>query len=175
MSDGSTGTPHPGPSTGEPRPRPRPWAPRPPALPDGWFRLTNAASRMCLTVPDAAVNAAQGLVQATCANGTEQLWRLTEEEPGLYSVRNANSALCLSVDAARKENGVVITQYLCGDEEHPLFPDQVWGFRWDATYRAWRLVNRHSGKCVTVRPGGGDREQVLQWDCGDESWRLWRT
>ncbi|WP_345033873.1 serine/threonine protein kinase [Streptomyces sannanensis] len=166
----------PAPPTGSPARRTV--APKPPALPTGWFRLTNAASRMCLSVPDGSTKAAEGIVQAECGGGPEQFWQLTEEGRGssgtVYSIRNGNSGLCLSVDAARKEEGVVVTQYLCGDEDG-LFPDQYWTFRYDTTYRAWQLISRNSGKCVAVRDGGGNLEQALQLSCGSDAWLVWRT
>ncbi|MFC9863759.1 MULTISPECIES: RICIN domain-containing protein [unclassified Streptomyces] len=150
----------------------------PPPLPNGLLRLTNAASRMCLTVPNGSVNSAEGLVQTGCAVSAEHFWQLSAEETGLtgavYSIRNRNSGLCLSVDAARTTNNAIITQYTCGDESG-LFPDQFWTFRYKAAYRAWQLVNRHSGKCVSVRTGGGDMEQALQEECSDNAWLLWRT
>ncbi|MFG2998484.1 RICIN domain-containing protein [Streptomyces sp. NPDC048340] len=141
-----------------------------PALPTGWFRFTNAATGMCLSVPDASTSAAMGLVQERCGGGNEQFWQLRAEGQGAYSVRNANSGQCLSVDAARKENGVVITQYICG-----LYPDQYWTLRFDAAYRGWQLVSRNSGRCVSIRAGGGNREQALQWDCTATAELSWRT
>lgn len=164
-------------ATGSPT-GPRTPASGPPPLPSGLLRLTNAASRMCLTVPKGSVNSAEGLVQTHCGVSAEHFWQLSAEETGptgaVYSIRNRNSGLCLSVDAARTTNDAIITQYTCGDESG-LFPDQFWTFRYSAPYRAWQLVNRHSGKCVSVRTGGGDMEQALQEECGDNAWLLWRT
>ncbi|MFD4656041.1 RICIN domain-containing protein [Kitasatospora sp. NPDC058444] len=154
-------------------------APKPPSPPTGWFRFTNAATRMCLSVPDGSRQAAEGLVQEDCGRGPEQFWQLTAEGQGsagpLYSIRNGNSGLCLSVDAARQEVGAVITQYLCGDESHHLFPDQYWTLRYDSTYYAWQLISNNSDKCAAVRQSGGQREQALQLTCGSDAWLLWRT
>ncbi|MFF9349728.1 serine/threonine protein kinase [Streptomyces sp. NPDC014734] len=174
----SAGPPEPEPTDGSAAPR-RTVAPRTPPLPTGWFRFTNASTRMCLTVPDDSTTAAEGLVQAECTGEVAQFWQLTKEGNSsgggeLYSVRNGNSGLCLSVDAARKEEGVVVTQYLCGDDDG-LFPDQYWRFRYDAAHRAWRLISANSGRCASVREGAARREQVLQLDCGDAPWLLWRT
>ncbi|MER6997226.1 RICIN domain-containing protein [Streptomyces sp. NPDC000410] len=152
--------------------------PSAPPLPDGLLRLTNIASRMCLAAPRGSVTPAEGLVQTGCGADFEQFWQLTHEGAGpagpVYAVRNRHNGLCLSVDAARTTNDAVITQYSCGDE-NGLFPDQFWSFRYNATYRAWHLVNRNSGKCVSVRSGGGDLEQALQGECADDPWLLWRT
>ncbi|MFD5435089.1 protein kinase [Kitasatospora sp. NPDC127067] len=154
-------------------------APKPPSPPTGWFRFTNAATRMCLSVPDGSRQAAEGLVQEDCGRGPEQFWQLTAEGQGgagpLYSIRNGNSGLCLSVDAAHKEVGAVITQYPCGDESHHLFPDQYWTLHYDPTYYAWQLISNNSDKCAAVRQAGGQREQALQLTCGSDAWLLWRT
>ncbi|QNP74884.1 ricin-type beta-trefoil lectin domain protein [Streptomyces roseirectus] len=149
----------------------------PPPLPVGLFRLTNADSLMCLSPPPGNSTPAAGLVQGDCDARPEQFWRLRREETGtgvVYSVRNQHTGLCLSVDAAHKENDVTVTQYLCGDE-NGLFPDQFWSFRYDTLRHAWRLVSRNSGKCVALPAGSGDGEQALQEDCDGGTWTLWRT
>lgn len=154
-----------------------PGRPSAPALPDGLFRLTDAASRMCLSAPRGSTVPAAGMVQTTCAADTEQFWQLTPEQIGphgtVYSVRNRFNSLCLSVDAARTTDDAIITQYPCGDETG-LFPDQYWTFRYRPAHRAWQVVNRNSGKCVAIRPGGADLEQALQSTCADDPWMLWR-
>ncbi|WP_329417599.1 RICIN domain-containing protein [Streptomyces sp. NBC_01268] len=148
-----------------------------PPLPDGLFRLTGVASRMCLSTPRNSDIPAAGMVQTTCAADAEQFWRLTPEKTGregtVYAVRNRFSGLCLSVDAARTTDDAIITHYPCGDEAG-LFPDQFWSFRYRPSHRAWQLVNRNSGKCVAIRPGGADLEQALQSTCADDPWMLWR-
>lgn len=155
-----------------------PAEPGPPPLPDGLLRLTNVASRMCLSAPVGSATPAEGLVQTGCGADFEQFWRLTREgtshgEP-VYAVRNRHNGLCLSVDAARTTNDAIITQYLCGDEDG-LFRDQFWVFRYDRRYHAWHLVSRNSGKCVAIRQGGGALEQALQSECAGDPWLLWRA
>ncbi|MFD7963663.1 RICIN domain-containing protein [Streptomyces zaomyceticus] len=148
-----------------------------PPLPDGLFRLTDVGSRMCLSAPRGNDIPAAGMVQTTCAADTEQFWRLTPEHSDragtAYALRNRFSGLCLSVDAARTTDDAIVTQYVCGDDEG-LFPDQLWTLRYRAAHRAWQLINRNSGKCVAIRPGGTDLEQVLQTSCADDPWMLWR-
>ncbi|MER5891053.1 RICIN domain-containing protein [Streptomyces sp. NPDC001941] len=172
----SAGPPRPSASRpgASPEPSSTPSAQPPPVLPDRWFRLTNATSRMCLAVPDADPNPAVGMVQTDCRAGTEQFWRLHDEGDGTYSVRNRNTGLCLSVDAGETADDAIVTQYLCGDDDG-LFPDQYWSFQYRTAQHAWQLVNRNSGKCASVRPGGGKMEQVLQTYCGEGPGLLWRT
>ncbi|MFI1648932.1 RICIN domain-containing protein [Streptomyces avidinii] len=150
----------------------------PPVLPDGLFRLTNTGSRMCLSADRGSTVPSGGLVQTGCGANSDQFWKLTAEATGpegtVYALRNLHSGLCLSVDAARTADDALVTQYLCGDESG-LFPDQFWTFRYSAPHRAWHLVNRNSGKCVSVRPDGGNDDQALQAPCTAESRVLWRT
>ncbi|MFI7352420.1 RICIN domain-containing protein [Streptomyces avidinii] len=194
-----SGAPAPGARDGVPRPSapapsgpaPAPSAPSPsatpagppqtkgpPALPDGLFRLTNTGSRMCLSADRGSTVPSGGLVQSGCGADSDQFWKLTAEATGpegtVYALRNLHSGLCLSVDAARTADDALVTQYLCGDESG-LFPDQFWTFRYNAPHRAWHLVNRNSGKCVSVRPDGGNNDQALQASCTAEPWLLWRT
>ncbi|WP_053705320.1 RICIN domain-containing protein [Streptomyces sp. WM6368] len=150
----------------------------PPTLPDGLFRLTNTGSRMCLSADRGSTVPSGGLVQTGCGADSDQFWKLTAESTGpegtVYALRNLHSGLCLSVDAARTADDALVTQYLCGDEDG-LFPDQFWTFRYNAPHRAWHLVNRNSGKCVSVRPDAGNNDQALQASCTAQPWLLWRT
>ncbi|MEU0807211.1 RICIN domain-containing protein [Streptomyces sp. NPDC005970] len=165
-------------ATPSPGRKPRTRADAPP-LPKGLFRLTNADSHLCLSVPPENTTPSAGLIQTGCDASHEQFWKLSAEDTGsagtTYSIRNQHSGLCLSVDAARKENDAIITQYLCGDDEQDLFPDQLWSFRYDTSRHAWKLISRNSGKCVALPTASGDEEQVLQEECGGDSWTLWRT
>lgn len=165
-------------ATPSPGKKPRARADAPP-LPKGLFRLTNVDSHLCLSVPPENTTPSAGLIQTGCGASTEQFWKLTAEDAGsagtTYSIRNQHSGLCLSVDAARKENDAIITQYLCGDDEQDLFPDQLWSFRYDTSRHAWKLISRNSGKCVALPTASEDEEQVLQEECGGDSWTLWRT
>ncbi|MEV6952577.1 RICIN domain-containing protein [Streptomyces sp. NPDC051183] len=153
---------------GPPRPRPRRCRRRP-CRRGGSGSPTRPPGCAC-RCPTRAPRRRWAWSRSAAAAGTTQFWQLRAEGQGAYSVRNANSGQCLSVDAARKENGVVITQYICG-----LYPDQYWTLRFDAAYRGWQLVSRNSGRCVSIRAGGGNREQALQWDCTATAELSWRT
>ncbi|WP_338498835.1 RICIN domain-containing protein [Streptomyces sp. SJL17-4] len=173
----------PGPSSSSPPPSapspssPPPATSRPPQLPAGFFRLSNAASGMCLSGPDDSPVPSDGIVQRACGADAEQFWQLITEGTGpdgtAYSIRNRNGGLCLSVDNALTTNGALVTEFLCGEGDG-LFPDQFWTLRYNAPHRAWQLVNRNSGKCVLVSTGGGEREQARQGACSDDARMLWR-
>lgn len=149
----------------------------PSAPPNGLIRFANAGSRLCLAVPPGSTTPSDGLVQSRCGSSPEQQWHITPEGTGpsgqLYSVRNRHSGLCLSVDAARTTNDALITHYLCGDRQG-LFPDQFWTLRHDSASQAWHLVNVNSGKCVSSRAGGAENEGILQQDCREDPWLMWR-
>ncbi|PKV83252.1 RICIN domain-containing protein [Streptomyces sp. TLI_146] len=151
--------------------------PEAPDAPNGLFRLANAGSHLCLAVPAGTPAPADGMVQSGCGENPAQQWHLTRETagpPAVYSVRNRLSGLCLSVQGARVENDVSVTHYLCGDRQG-LFPDQFWTLRYRSAFRAWQLVNVHSGKCAGSRAGSRDNEPVLQEDCRDDPWLMWQT
>nr|WSX47911.1 RICIN domain-containing protein [Streptomyces sp. NBC_00974] len=173
-SPSSSASPSGSPSaTGDPRPGPT----TVPSPSDGLLQLSNAGSRMCLSVPEGSSAPADGLIQASCGDSHEQRWHLTPESTGaadtVYSVRNRYSGLCLSVEAARVTNDARVTQYDCGDREG-LFPDQFWTVRYHAASRTWQLVNVHSGKCASSRAGSRENEPVLQQDCREDPWLMWR-
>ncbi|MFD9796712.1 RICIN domain-containing protein [Streptomyces sp. NPDC059070] len=167
-------TPKPTPSDGKPAPT---GGPDVPDAPNGLFRLSNAGSHLCLSVPAGSQTPADGMIQAGCGAGPEQQWHLTREAagpPAVYSIRNRFSGLCLSVQGARVDNDVAVTHYLCGDRQG-LFPDQFWTLRYRSAYRAWQLVNVNSGKCAGARAGARENEPVLQQDCRDDPWLMWQS
>lgn len=152
----------------------------PPSVPspaDGLLQFTSPGSGMCLAVAAGSNTPGAGLVQSGCTASLEQRWHLTPETTGpagiVYSIRNRQTGMCLSVDAARDTNNALVTQFECGDRDG-LFPDQFWTLRYDSSRGAWWLANTHSGKCVSSRPGSGDNEPITQQDCRDDRWRVWR-
>jgi serine/threonine protein kinase len=145
----------------------------PPALPPGWIRYVNANSSLCLAVPGASTNDAEELTQGDCAQ--LYLWRLRKEQTSdgttWYSVRKQDSGQCLSVDAARTEDGAPATQFPCG-----LYPDQLWSLKYRSDQHGWQIRNRNSGKCLTVQDGStAAGAPVVQRGCDggdDQAWRL---
>ncbi|MEV6551135.1 RICIN domain-containing protein [Streptomyces sp. NPDC051597] len=164
------------PAPGDSAPAPGP-TPELPDAPNGLFRVANAGSHLCLSVPPGSQTPAAGMVQVGCGEDAEQQWHLTRESagpPAVYSVRNRFSGLCLSVEGARVDNDAAVTHYLCGDRQG-LFPDQFWTLRYRSAFRAWQLVNVHSGKCAGSRAGSRGNEPVLQQDCRDDPWLMWQA
>ncbi|MFF3215745.1 RICIN domain-containing protein [Streptomyces sp. NPDC002886] len=165
-------------ASGSPQPSTSPSTP--PSVPspaDGLLQFTSPGSGMCLAVAAGSNTPGAGLVQSGCTASLEQRWHLTPETTGpagvVYSIRNRQTGMCLSVDAARDTNDALVTQFECGDRDG-LFPDQFWTLRYDSSLGAWWLANTNSGKCVSSRPGSGDNEPITQQDCRDDRWRVWR-
>lgn len=173
-SSPGTAVASPAPTGSAPAPGPTPEVPD---APNGLFRLANAGSHLCLSVPSGNPTPAAGMVQADCGEDAQQQWHLTREAagpPAVFSVRNRSSGLCLSVEGAKVDNDAAVTHYLCGDRQG-LFPDQFWTLRYRSAYRAWQLVNVNSGKCAGSRAGSRGNEPVLQQDCRDDPWLMWQA
>ncbi|MEU7074860.1 RICIN domain-containing protein [Streptomyces narbonensis] len=183
-----TGSPGSAAETGSPAPAPaaKP-VPRPGADPEavaplginafGW--LKNHNSGRCLAVPGGSHQPAEGLIQWGCGSWADHYWDIRYEGDGdgerWYSVRNMNSGMCLSVDAARTTDFARATQYPCGDANEALFVDQYWALRYNSAKQANQLVNWNSRKCLAVLDGNkNDGAAVIQYGCGSWNDHYWR-
>ncbi|MFI9745071.1 RICIN domain-containing protein [Streptomyces sp. NPDC052494] len=138
----------------------------------GWIKNYN--SGLCLAVPGGSQQPAAQLNQFGCGTWNDHYWEIRYEGDGRgerwYSVRNKNSGMCLSVDAASTADLAPATQYPCG-----LYVDQYWALRYDSAKQANRFVNWNSGKCLAVLGGStNSAAAVIQYGCGtwlDHYWR----
>ncbi|MEU3686851.1 RICIN domain-containing protein [Streptomyces narbonensis] len=139
----------------------------------GW--LKNANSGRCLAVPGGSHQPAEGLIQWGCGSWADHYWDIRHEVTTgdgrrWYSVRNMNSGMCLSVDAASTADYARATQYPCG-----LYVDQYWTLRYDSTKQANQFVNWNSGKCLAVQNGSkNDGAAVIQFGCGGWLDHFWK-
>ncbi|MEU2242176.1 RICIN domain-containing protein [Streptomyces sp. NPDC018338] len=143
----------------------------------GW--LKNHNSGRCLAVPGGSHQPAEGLIQWGCGSWADHYWDIRYEGDGdgerWYSVRNMNSGMCLSVDAARTTDFARATQYPCGDANQALFVDQYWALRYNSAKQANQLVNWNSRKCLAVLDGNkNDGAAVIQYGCGGWNDHYWR-
>ncbi|MEU4065285.1 RICIN domain-containing protein [Streptomyces wedmorensis] len=138
----------------------------------GWIRNHN--SNLCLAVPGGSQAPAAQLNQFGCGTWADHYWEVRYEGDGRgerwYSVRNKNSGMCLSVDAAGTADFVPATQYPCG-----LYVDQYWALRYDSAKQANQFVNWNSGKCLAVLDGSkNSTAPVIQYTCGGWADHYWR-
>ncbi|MER8044776.1 RICIN domain-containing protein [Streptomyces sp. NPDC094032] len=143
----------------------------------GWIRNYN--SNKCLAVPGATQQPAARLIQWTCGANTDHYWEIRYEGEGdgesWYSIRNKNSGMCLSIDAAQTGDYAPATQYFCGNATEHLFVDQYWALRYDSARQANQFVNWNSRKCLAVLGAAtNDGASVIQWTCGSNPDHYWR-
>jgi hypothetical protein len=80
-----------------------------------------------------------------------------------YQVSNARTGRCLDVKGRSNDNGAVIQQFTCHDQENQ---------RWRVDRRdgdTFSLVSVGSGKCADVEDDG----DVRQRDCDDSPGQRW--
>ncbi|MFB7619300.1 RICIN domain-containing protein [Kitasatospora sp. NPDC056181] len=141
--------------------------------------LVNARSGLCLAVPGGSREPAVQLNQFTCGGWSDHFWSLTyrgtAEGVPWYSIENKNSHMCLSVDAARKDDFAPITQFPCG-----LYPDQYWttsGVEFMEDGRVISgdsLVNWNSKKCLAILDGStANTAPAIQYTCGFFGDHVW--
>ncbi|MFB7594855.1 RICIN domain-containing protein [Streptomyces sp. NPDC056160] len=144
----------------------------------GPLSIRNLKSGKCLSVPAASKDFAY-LNQFTCGSPfvwPDQVWTYESvgQANGLtwYKVVNRNSGLCLSVDAASRDDFAGVTQYPCGSPA--LYPDQYWTFLYDPARRMDQIKNRNSGKCLAIQDGDtSDTAAAIQYQCGTWEDHYW--
>ena len=75
-------------------------------------------------------------------------------------IKNITANKCLAIPAGSTDNNVQPITWDCSD-----YPDQEWAFN-----PKGQLVNMNSGKCLGI---GGEKNDVVQWECGDTTNFLW--
>ncbi|MWA11449.1 RICIN domain-containing protein [Streptomyces sp. BA2] len=131
------------------------------------YSLTARHSGKCLDVSDASSADGAAVVQYSCDGGLNQQWRLEDAGDGYVRVLAQHSGKCLDVADEATGDGAFVNQYRCGSGAHQQwrFEDRGSGGRGDDTYR---LVSRHSGKCLDVADEStGDGARLVQWTCGN--------
>jgi hypothetical protein len=102
----------------------------------------------------------------------EEIFQLTLQADGSYSIVSANSGKCLDVPGASTADNVNIQQYDCHSASNQ---------RWritplnTTTSFGMNLIAQHSGKCLDVAGGGTGAATIQQYDClrqGNQHWRL---
>ncbi|MCZ4096901.1 ricin-type beta-trefoil lectin domain protein [Streptomyces sp. So13.3] len=139
------------------------------------FALKNKVTDNCL---DARQSKEPGSVyQWDCdSHDPNQNWLMEQvtSAPGWFSLRNLNSNLCLDLYAGNDDevvNGTTIQQYFC-------YPDSIGSERWQVIVspnepRAVIVANQVKGKCLDTRGKGGNRTQIVVWDCNGSKSQKW--
>ena len=134
---------------------------------DAYRPLVNVGTEGCLAVPKDSTDNGTLLIQWTCSNGTEQLWRLENVAGGngdRYAIRNSNSKRCIAMPGADIDEGTQAIQWTCsGDDEQIWIHDSI-----------GRLRNLNSDLCLVVpKSSTTPGTKIIQWGCttnDDQKW-----
>ncbi|MEN3310461.1 MAG: hypothetical protein V7603_6663 [Micromonosporaceae bacterium] len=108
----------------------------------------------------------------------EQEWWFIDTNNGYYWIQNRKSLKCLTVLNNSTADNAAVIQYDCnlGDNEQ-WFP-QYQFYDLDFNKDAYVLINRHSGRCLTVKnASSSDGATLLQFGCNvgrNQQW-TWYT
>ncbi|XVS65563.1 RICIN domain-containing protein [Actinosynnema sp. CA-299493] len=78
----------------------------------GGFRITSAATGLCVGVQDASTSAGKAIQQQTCTGGSSQVWSVTASGSN-YRVVNANGGKCVNVKDSSTAVGALVQQNSC--------------------------------------------------------------
>lgn len=150
----------------------------------GYAHITNGRSDLCLAVPGGSMEPAAQLNQFTCGEWDDHFWVLQlafttdNGSRDWYTIQNQNSGMCLSVDAARKDNFAPVTQYPCGWPA--AYVDQYWALNGKGmiengkAIEGWGLENYNSRKCLAIKDGStASTAPAVQYDCGWYGDQIW--
>lgn len=134
----------------------------------GTYRLVNAASGLCLTVPGSSTSDGVQLVQSSCTGSPAQTWTLSAQGSGFRMVAG-NSGKCAGVIGAATSAGKAVQQETCTGAS-----SQTWQVV--AAGSAYRVVNANSGKCLNVKDSSTASGALIQQNSCDsvqsKSWTL---
>ncbi len=134
---------------------------------DAYRPLVNVETKGCLAVPKASTDNGTLLIQWTCSNDTEQLWRLEPVTGGngdRYAIRNSNSKRCVAMPDADTRQGIQAIQWTCsGDAEQIWIHDSI-----------GRLRNLNSDLCLVVpKASTTPGTKIIQWACATSDDQKW--
>jgi hypothetical protein len=107
----------------------------------------------------------------------DQLWDVVSFGPGLETMRDVNTGLCLSSNS--KSNGAAVTAQACdtsNDGQNAAQDEWRWTLLPDgvASNNGWRIQNIYSGLCLLVK-GGATGVTATQFTCEtfpDQFWAI---
>ncbi|MFJ6013703.1 RICIN domain-containing protein [Streptomyces sp. NPDC092952] len=146
----------------------------------GYHHIVNRRSGLCLAVPGGSQAPAEQLNQFTCGAWADHFWNVEYKfkDSNLdrwYYIKNKNSDMCLSVDAARTESNAPVTQYPCGGHPDQYWKISGWEFRENGQLISGEaLINWNSGLCMAPLGGSSaNTAPIIQTSCASASDRIW--
>ena len=112
-----------------------------------WYRVVNAGSGACLDAADWGTANGTALQQWTCGTGANQSWQFRPSSDGYYQVVNQFNNKSWDVDGGSGATADGIKVHLW---DYVGGTNQQWRIEAIGGVGQYRLVARHSGKCLTV-------------------------
>ncbi|MFF4348181.1 RICIN domain-containing protein [Streptomyces sp. NPDC001530] len=132
----------------------------------GVYTLTNAASGMLMDVKYGSTSPGAPIIQWKSNNGANQEWFLTRTSSGAYTVRSANSGLCL--DTPNSQDSIQLVQNTCNGSSRQQWKIQPVG---DGTYT---LANAANGLLAdNIKSSTKEGTEIIQWASGGGANQHW--
>ena len=125
-------------------------------IPDGVYRVNNAASSKVLNARDCSGNQGTKITQLAWSGKDCQRWRFENAGDGWYKITNQVSGRALDVPACSKDN-VQVQLY---DSKNNNC--QLWRLYAEGSKGEMRLVNRSSGKILEIVSGSAANDAGVQ-------------
>jgi hypothetical protein len=132
----------------------------------GPYGMFGYQSQKCVDDPNGST-ANVTMIIYTCLGGGNQRWYLEDTDTGYYQIVNQQSGKCLTVLNASTSNNAPIIQYACntGDNEEWTLRN-AWQDQNSPYFWYYDVVNRHSGRCITVKNASTNNgASLLQYTC----------
>jgi Ricin-type beta-trefoil lectin domain len=144
------------------------------------FRLVNRHSGKCLTIQNASTENDALAIQFTCDSSApfNERWFLDDLSPSdpYYHLVNNHSNRCLTIQNASTATDARALQFTC--DFAPPFNEEWQLVDLRASDPYFHIVNRHSGKCLTIQNASFSNDaRALQFPCDfsapfNEEWQL---
>nr|WP_184987729.1 RICIN domain-containing protein [Sphaerisporangium rubeum] len=133
----------------------------------GTYRVVNAGSGLCLTVPGSSGSDGVQLTQTACADVANQSWTLTSVSGGV-TLRAGNSGKCAGVRDASTSAGKAVQQETCSGAS-----SQAWQLVESGS--DYRIANANGGKCLNTKDDSTASGALVQTNsCDSVSTKQWR-
>jgi beta-glucosidase len=139
--------------------------------PDAWYSVVNRGSQSCVDAKDWGTVNGTPVQQFTCPDAQANAqWQFVPTSGGFYRVINRNAPdKGWDVSGASTANGAKVQLWADNGGANQQWRPVVNG------EGMWRLVARHSGRCLDVTDGStANGVQLQQWDCNANAAQVFR-
>jgi hypothetical protein len=150
------------------------------AITRGPYYYEGFSSEKCIDNPGGQLGNNVIMTIYTCTPGAyNEQWYEIDTDSGYVQIRNRKSGKCLTVRNASMDDNELVIQFRCegAGTNADWFPQYVTEDQ-DTGEDFYRLINRHSRRCLTVQNASSNNgARLLQYDCfppqGNNLW-TWR-